>query len=134
MNPLRTRLVRDMLPVVIVALATVGALSLGMTAGGAWMAGHFWMTNSARTLPDLVDGALAEELLEAYRLAQTWPDRAELRPDQGLLVRSAEGRSTFHLDPTLAAAVEQMDFGSHLFTAGGRAWAVSVAPSTTEAG
>ncbi|MEQ1569826.1 MAG: hypothetical protein ABMA64_29590 [Myxococcota bacterium] len=46
----RTRLVRDVLPIVLVALATVGAMSLGMTALGSWFGGLSWMETTSTGL------------------------------------------------------------------------------------
>lgn len=125
-NPLRTRLVRDMLPIVIAALATVGALSLGMTAVGSWYGGLFWMEASSTGLATALDLALATKRMRAAEIALSWPLPPALDDGDGLVTWTAEGRRVQGVDPSVLDYAEtlQPDLRTHLVTSGDRAWAV----------
>ncbi|MEQ1564212.1 MAG: HAMP domain-containing sensor histidine kinase [Myxococcota bacterium] len=126
MNPLRTRLVRDVLPIVLVALATVGAMSLGMTALGSWFGGLSWMETSSTGLGAALDLALSTQRLRVAELALYWPSTPRLDPGDGLVSWTGEGRRVQNVDPTVLAFAETVppDLRSHLVTSGDQAWAV----------
>jgi signal transduction histidine kinase len=127
MHPLRTRLVRDMLPVVVVALAVVGALSLGMSALGTWVSGYYWMANASSTLPGLLELALAQDRLRVAEIARTWPARAELLPGEGLVVWSEEGTHAIGSTPVAPPTLDRAD-PLQIVTRDGHAWAILIHP------
>jgi hypothetical protein len=127
MHPLRTRLVRDMLPVVVVALAVVGALPLGMSALGTWISGYYWMANASGTLPELLELALAPDRLRVAEIARTWPARAELLPGEGLVVWSEEGTHAIGSTPVAPPNLDRAD-PLQIVTGDDHAWAILIHP------